>query len=183
MRASSALHNTGMRGAGVFPAHLPKETAVNAVNRMFVALLSLAWIALMAGLVYLVWNPGEFIELNGSTVATRFEILLDTTAEQTLATIVLGLLMLPAVMLLFMEATIHDRRASDASAELKLERDRNRALSTRVNDLEKELGREHKEDAETVRRAADNTERVETHDLDRDRDRVTPARKWHVFGR
>jgi len=66
---------------------------------MFIALLSLAWIALMAGLVYLVWNPGEFIEINGSTVATRFQVLLDTTAEQTLATIGLAALMLPAVIL------------------------------------------------------------------------------------
>src|SRR5215207_8683026 len=148
---------------------------------MFIALLSLAWIALMAGLVYMVWNPGEFIEINGSTVATRFEILLDTTAEQTLASIVLGLLMLPAVMLLLMEATVHDRRASDASAELKLERDRNKALSSRVSGLEKELGREHKEDAETVRRVADRNERVDTYDVSRDR--VTPARKWHLFGR
>ena len=158
---------------------------MNAINRMFIALLSLAWIALMAGLVYLVWNPGEFIEVNGSTAVARFQILLDTTAEQTLATIGLALLMLPAVMLLFMEATIHDRRASNAAAELKLERDRNRALSTRVNDLEKELGREHHEDAETVRDVADRHERVQTYDVnhDRDRDRVTPARKWHLFGR
>jgi len=135
----------------------------------------------MAGLVYLVWNPGEFIEVNGSTVATRFQILLDTTAEQTLASIVLGLLMLPAVMLLLMEATVHDRRASDAGAELKLERDRNRALSSRVNELEKELGREHQEDAETVRRVADRNERVETYDADRHR--TAPAHKWHLFGR
>ena len=154
---------------------------MNAINRMFIALLSLAWIALMAGLVYLVWNPGEFIEINGSTVATRFQILLDTSAEQTLASIVLGVLMLPAVMLLFMEATVHDRRASDASAELKLERDRNKALSTRVSDLEKELGRERKDDAETVRRVADRDERVASYDVSRDR--VTPARKWHLFGR
>jgi hypothetical protein len=154
---------------------------VNAVNRMFIALLSLAWIALMAGLVYLVWNPGEFIEINGSNVAAHFQVLFDTTAEQTLATIGLAALMLPAVMILFMEATVHDRRGADASAELKLERDRNRALSTRVNDLEKELGREHKEDSETVRDVADRSERVDTYDAGRDR--VAPARKWHLFGR
>ena len=155
---------------------------MNTVNRMFIALLSLAWVALMAGLVYLVWNPGEFIEVTGQTVNARFQFMLDTTAEQTLASIVLGLLMLPAVMLLFMEATVHDRRASDAAAELKLERDRNRALSSRVNELEKELGREHKEDAETVRDVADSRERVQTYEVDRN-NRVTPARKWHLFGR
>jgi hypothetical protein len=154
---------------------------VNAVNRMFIALLSLAWIALMAGLAYLVWNPGEFIEVNGSTVSSRFEILLDTTAEQTLASIVLGLLMLPAVMLLLMEATVHDRRSSDASAELKLERDRNKQLTSRMSDLEKQLESERKRDGEAVRRMADRDERVETYPVGSDR--VTPARKWHLFGR
>lgn len=154
---------------------------MNAVNRLFVVLLSLAWIALMAGLVYLVWNPGEFIEVTGSTVRSRFEILLDTTSEQTLASIVLGLLMLPAVMLLFMEATVRDRRAADASAELKLERDRNRQLSSRIDGLEKELGRERKEDADTVRKVAERDEQVGTYDADHGR--VTPARKWHLFGR
>jgi hypothetical protein len=132
----------------------------------------------MAGLVYLVWNPGEFIEVSGSTVSSRFEILLDTTSEQTLASIILGLLMLPAVMLLFMEATVRDHRASDANAELKLERDRNRQLSSRVGDLEKELGHERKEDADVVRRVADRDERVEV-----DHGRVTPAHRWHLFGR
>jgi len=143
--------------------------------------LSLAWIALMAGLVYLVWNPGQFIEVNGSTVSSHFQLLLNSTSEQTLASIVLGLLMLPAVMLLFMEATVRDTRAREASAELKLERDRNRQLSSRVSDLEKELGHERKEDADTVRRVADRDERIETYDVDRGR--VTPARKWHLFGR
>lgn len=152
---------------------------MNAINRMFIALLSLAWIALMAGLVYLVWNPGEFLEINGSTVSTRFEILVDTTAEQTLASIVLGLLMLPAVMLLFMEATVYDRAAD--TAQLKLERDRNRALSSRVNDLEKELGRERKADTEAVHREAGADDRVASGDTGRDR--VAPARKWHLFGR
>jgi uncharacterized protein YlxW (UPF0749 family) len=144
-------------------------------------MLSLAWIALMAGLVYLVWNPGEFIEISGSTVKSRFEILLDTTSEQTLASIVLGLLMLPAVMLLFMEATVRDHRAADANAELKLERDRNRQLSSRIDGLEKELGRERKEDADTVRKVAERDEHVETYDAGHGR--VTPARKWHLFGR
>lgn len=159
---------------------------MNAVNRMFIALLSLAWIGLMAGLIYMVWNPGEFIEVTGSTANARFQFMFDETAEQTLATIVLALLMLPAVMLLFMEATVHDRRAANASAELNRERERNRALSSRVNELEKELGREHHEDAETVRDVADRHERVQTYEVNRDegrRDRVTASRKWHLFGR
>jgi hypothetical protein len=157
---------------------LPKETAVNAVNRLFVTLLSLAWIALMAGLVYLVWNPGEFIEVNGSTLTSRFEILLNTTSEQTLASIVLGLLMLPAVMLLFMEATVRDTRAREVGAEARLERDRNKQLTSRVDELEKQLETERKRDADVVRRVADRDERVEV-----DHGRVTPARKWHLFGR
>jgi len=135
----------------------------------------------MAGLVYLVWNPGEFIEVSGSTLSSRFEILLDTTSEQTLASIVLGLLMLPAVMLLFMEATVHDTRAREVGAEARLEHDRNKQLTSRVNELEKQLETERKHDAETVRRVADRDERVETYNVDNRR--VTPARKWHLFGR
>src|SRR5688572_21514684 len=109
---------------------------MNAVNRLFIALLSLAWIGLMGFLVYLVWTPNEFIEINNSSMNTRFELLLETTAEQTLATIGLGILMLPAVMLLIMEATMRDSRAREVGAEARLEHDRNKQLQSRVEDLE-----------------------------------------------
>jgi len=154
---------------------------VNAVNRLFIATLSLAWIALMGFLVYLVWTPGEFIEVTNSGTNFRFELLFDTTAEQTLASIGLGILMLPAVMLLIMEATVRDTRARDMSAEARLERDRNKQLTSRIEDLEKQLENERKRDADTVRRVADRDERVETVAVDDDR--VTPARRWHLFGR
>ena len=154
---------------------------MNAVNRLFIATLSLAWIALMGFLVYLVWTPGEFIEVTNSGTNFRFELLFDTTAEQTLASIGLGILMLPAVMLLIMEATVRDTRARDVSAEARLERDRNKQLTSRIEDLEKQLENERKRDADTVRRVADRDERVETVAVDDDR--VTPARRWHLFGR
>jgi uncharacterized protein YlxW (UPF0749 family) len=154
---------------------------MNAVNRLFIAVLALAWVGLMGFLVYLVWTPGEFIEINNTSMNTRFELLFDTTAEQTLASIVLGVLMLPAVMLLFMEATVRDTRARDVGAEVKLERDRNKQLQSRIEELEKQLESERKRDADTVRRVADRDERVETHDANDGR--VTPARRWHLFGR
>lgn len=154
---------------------------MNAINRIFVAILALAWIALLGFIAYLVWNPGEFVEVSGSTVNARFDVLLETTAEQTLASIVIGLLMLPAVMLLLMEATVRDRRVGDATAEAKLAHDRNKRLEARVSELEKELESERKRDADTVRRVADRDERVDTYEPDRER--VTASRRWHLFGR
>src|SRR5688572_19185694 len=139
----------------MFDAPAPRRFAVNAINRLFIATLSLAWIALMGFLVYLVWTPNEFIEVTNSSMNTRFELLLETTAEQTLATIVLGILMLPAVMLLIMEATVRDTRAREVGAEAKLERDRNKQLTSRIDELEKQLENERKRDADTVRRVAD----------------------------
>jgi hypothetical protein len=148
---------------------------MNAINRIFVATLALAWLAVVGALIYLVWNPGEFIQVSGSTLSGRFEILTATTAEQTLATIILGLLMLPSMMLLIMEATVRDHRTADLGAEAKLERDRNKRLESRISDLEKQLEAERKHDAEAVRRMADR-------DVDRT-ERATPPRRWHLFGR
>jgi hypothetical protein len=167
---------------------------VNAVNRLFVAILALAWIGLLGFIAYLVWNPGEFVEVSGSTLNARFEVLLDTTAEQTLASIVIGLLMLPAVMLLLMEATVRDRRAGNATAEAKLAQERNKRLEARVNDLERQLELERKRDGDTVSQVASREERVDTHEPRHDReervetyeprhDRVTASRRWHLFGR
>jgi hypothetical protein len=165
-------------GAGEIRKRRP---AVNAVNRFFVAILALGWIALMGAIAYLVWNPGEFVEISGSTLNARFEVLLDTTAEQTLASIVIGLLMLPAVMLLLMEATVHDRRAGALSAEARTERDRSKQLESRVHDLEGQLDSERKRDAATVRTVAEREERAPVYEPEHSR--VTASRRWHLFGR
>ena len=156
---------------------------MNVINRLFVAILALAWIALMAGLMYLVWNPGEFVEVNGSALSGRFEVFTDTSSEQTLATIILALLMLPALLLLFMEATVRDRRARELSAEAREARDHNKRLEARIDELEDQLESERKRDADVVRRVADRDERVVVDEPERERDRVTAPRRWHLFGR
>ena len=154
---------------------------MNAVNRTFVALIALAWLALMGLIAYLVWNPGQFIEVTGSTLNARFEVVLDTTAERTLASIVIGLLMVPAVMLLMIEATAFDRRAGDLGIEAKLEHDRNMRLQSRVSELEKQLESERRRASEAPRPAAEREPSVATQDAGPGR--LTIPRRWHLFGR
>ena len=95
--------------------------------------------------------------------------------------------MLPAVMLLIMEATYRDNRVREVGAEARTERDRNKQLQSRIDELEKQLSVERKHDMDAgTRPVVEREERVQTYDADRpyeDRERVTASRRWHLFGR
>jgi hypothetical protein len=142
---------------------------MNAFNRLFVSLVAIGWIALMIGALVLIWNPGNALEVTSSNLRIGWDIPTANSSEQTLATIVAALLMLPAFMILMAEMSIRDRRADAAVIAGEMQR-RNRELEDRNAALAKDLEKERERNADAVRRAAD---------------RVEPSgpRRWHLFGR
>ncbi len=142
---------------------------MNTINRLFVSLIAIGWIALMVGALILIWNPGHAFQVTADHLRLGWDIPTANTSEQTLATIIAALLMLPALFVIIAEMTIRDRRNDAAVIAGEMQR-RNRELEERNQSLARQLETERGRNAEAVRRSAD---------------RVEPAgpRRWHLFGR
>ncbi|MPZ49797.1 MAG: hypothetical protein GEU75_10980 [Dehalococcoidia bacterium] len=86
---------------------------MNAFNRAIMSLLALAWIGVLAGILVLVWDEGLVVNFDQSYATLDFDVFANTQAEQILASIVLGALMLPALMLLLFEVKPSPSRRMD----------------------------------------------------------------------
>jgi len=141
---------------------------MNAFNRAFMTLLSLAWIAALGAAIWLIWDQSRLIEVDTNAITLNFDLIANTQAEKILATIIAGALMLPALLLLGFEMKPSRRR--DMVVQTASERDV-RKMQSRQQSLEKDL----------------MEERVRNENL-RDRD-AAPAvshsgsRRWHLFPR
>jgi hypothetical protein len=142
---------------------------MNSFNRGFIALLALGWIAALAAGIWLVWDQSRLIEITSSSVNLNFDIIADTQAEQILATIVAGALMLPALLLLALELKPGRRR--DMAVAAANDGD-SRKMQSRIDSLEKDL-REERSRNESLR----------NRDVDRDRVPADGSRRWHLFPR
>jgi len=107
---------------------------MNVLNRTFVSLLALIWCALLGGLLYLVWEQAQGVDVDNSAFALSFDWLAETQAEKILATLVLGALMVPAAGLILMELTVHGRRT-----DIRESQTRERQLEARVEALQRRL--------------------------------------------
>ena len=71
-------------------------------NRLFASLIAIAWGVLLGWLLFIVWRPGEGAKIESDSI--HFNLAFNfTTSEQVLATVVIGVLMLPAAFLLGLE--------------------------------------------------------------------------------
>ena len=143
---------------------------MNAVNRGIMSLLVIAWIAALAGILVLVWDRSLSLNLEETFATLDFDVFAETRAEQILATIILGVLALPALMLLLFEVKPSGRRDE---VHANGDRGREAALEARVDTLQRELDSE--------RRGADKAvDKAVTYD---DRDESAGRRRWRFFPR
>jgi len=75
---------------------------MNLFNRMFIAVLAMAWIAALAGVLYLIWE-NRAITINSENLMLDFDIITSSRAEQILATLIVAALGIPALGLLLAE--------------------------------------------------------------------------------
>jgi len=150
---------------------------VNAFNRFFGCLIAIGWIALMAGAMVLIWNPGNSFQVTSSNLRLGWDIPTANSSEQTLATIVAVLLMLPAFILLLAEMSIRDRRADAAVISGEVQR-RNRELEERNAALSRDLERERGRNQDAARRSEEASRRNSERRVE-----TAGPRRWHLFGR
>ncbi|HLF77930.1 MAG TPA: hypothetical protein VJB57_10620, partial [Dehalococcoidia bacterium] len=162
-------------------------------NRSFVSLMALAWCAALAAAMYLIWDQSREIRIDSQITQLNFDLVLETQAEQILATIIAGALALPALLLLAMEITPqgssvrYDRKREEEYGALKARAD---TLQKQLydqrgqqRDLEKDYQRERgltreeaRHNADAVRTNASASRPVPTEE------RVTPSRRgWHLL--
>lgn len=82
---------------------------MNVFNRVSMVLLSLTWCALLAAIVYLIWEPSRFVNIQWRDSSLVLTNIASTQAEQMLATIAAIFLMIPAVLLLAAELCLAGR--------------------------------------------------------------------------
>jgi hypothetical protein len=111
---------------------------MNAFNRFVIALFSLAWCAALGVGLWLVWDQSRSIDFTSGGVELAFDIVLSSQAEQILASIIIGALALPALMLLMMQLTPSRRRP----VEDKATADRYTRLEREVESLKRQLEHE-----------------------------------------
>ncbi len=142
---------------------------MNAFNRAFVGLLALGWVAALGAAVWLVWDQARVVDITSESVNLNFDIIANTQAEQILATIVAGTLMLPALMLLMFEMKPSRRR--ETAVQTADEGDV-RKMQDRIDSLEKDLSEERGRNESLRRdRTDDGTSRPHT------------GRRWGLFSR
>jgi hypothetical protein len=139
---------------------------MNTFNRMFVALLAIAWCAALAGILYLIWEE-RVISVDSENLVLSFDIITSSRAEQILATLVVATLGVPALGLLMAEFL--PRR--HATPEVKDMRDYDR-LQQRVDTLQQRLDAERRAERTEVTRPERHEGMVET-----------PRRRWGFFAR
>jgi hypothetical protein len=108
---------------------------MNAFNRVFVSLLALMWCAVLGGALLMVWDLNRQIDWNHANFRAVFDVISLTRSEQILGTIVIGLLLLPAVMLMAFEMKPSGRDARD------MHRD---GLEKRVEAMQRQLEAERR---------------------------------------
>jgi len=140
---------------------------MNTFNRMFIAVLAMAWIAALAGVLYLIWE-NRAITITSENLMLDFDIITSSRAEQILASLVIAALGVPALGLLLAEFLPRGR-----VREVK-DRDYDR-LQQRVDTLQQRLDSE---------RHADRVERTEVTRPER-HDAIEPQRRrrWGLFAR
>lgn len=141
---------------------------MNSVNRVFMTLLALAWVAAMGAGIWLVWDQARLIEITSNSVNLNFDIVANTQAEKILATIIAGALMLPALMLLAFETK--PSRRPDMVLQTANEGDV-RKMQSQMSSLEKDLAEERA-----------RNESLRNRDTDKDVSH-TSSRRWHLFPR
>jgi hypothetical protein len=142
---------------------------MNAFNRAFIAIMALAWIAVLGAAIWLVWDQSRVAEISSSSVNLNFDIIANTQAEKILATIIAGAAMLPALMLLALEMKPSRRR--DMVVQTASERDV-RKMQSHERELERDLAEE---------RARNDNQRIR--DADAKPVRSSNSRRWHLFPR
>jgi hypothetical protein len=142
---------------------------MNTFNRMFVALLAIAWCAALAGVLYLIWE-NRAISIDTENLVLSFDILTSSRAEQILATLVVVAVGLPALGLLMAEFMPHRKRDVHEVKDMR-EYDR---LQQRVDALQQRLDAERHVDRTPTPVVA----RPERHEM-----AETPRRRWNFFAR
>jgi hypothetical protein len=108
-------------------------------NRLFASLMAIAWGVLLGWLLFVVWRQGQSASIESSRIHFNLGFSF-STSEQILATIVLGVLMLPAAFLLGLE--LFGFRRSPAEREFAGRRGpaRYETLESRIARLESQSG-------------------------------------------
>ena len=120
---------------------------MNAFNRFVVAVIALAWLAALGLSLFLIWDEERAIDISTSSVRFGFDLMLSSRSDQVLATIIVGLLAFPGLMLLAMQFVpargrpVEDRRVTDRYGRLE----------QRIDALQQELARERTRPADTPR--------------------------------
>jgi len=140
---------------------------MNTFNRMFIAVLAMAWIAALAGVLYLTWE-NRAITITSENLMLDFDIITSSRAEQILATLIVAALGVPALGLLLAEFLPRGR-----VREVR-DRDYDR-LQQRVDTLQQRLDSE---------RLVDRVERPEVTRPER-HDAIEPQRRrrWGFLAR
>jgi hypothetical protein len=157
-------------------------------NRAFMSLLLLAWCAALGGLMYLVWYQDRIVDLSNRVFRLNFDVITNSRSDQILATIVLGALMLPALLLLLMELKPSRRRVDvrDREREVAHEREmpgepvrdaRYSELESRVETLQRRLDEEHRIQSRPETPVAD----VESREGQSPRHREQERRGWRFL--
>ena len=141
---------------------------MNAFNRAFIALLALAWVAVLGAAIWLIWDQSRVVEITSSSLNLNFDIIANTQAEKILATIIAGAAMLPALMLLLLE--MKPSRRHDMVVQTASERDV-RKMQSHERELDRDLAEE---------RARNDDQRIRDADAKPVR---SNSRRWHLFPR
>jgi len=109
-------------------------------NRLFASLIAIAWGVLLGYLLFVVWRPAQSPSIESDSIHFNLGFTF-TTSEQILASIVIGVLMLPAAFLLGLELFGFGRR-SPAEREFSGRRGAGRyeTLESRIARLEGQSG-------------------------------------------
>jgi len=158
---------------------------VNAFNRAFVSLFSLVWVSGLAACLLLVWDASRVVDGEAGGVRYLFDIDLTTQAEQILATIVIGGLILLGLTLLAIELVPRPQPVA-----VKRDESTFRDLQTRVESLQRRVDERpaavvrDREVKETVERREPVGVTRETVDRREHReDAPRGRRRWHFLNR
>ncbi|HEY7268997.1 MAG TPA: hypothetical protein VH951_04145 [Dehalococcoidia bacterium] len=111
---------------------------MKAFNRGFAIIVAMLWLAAGAGILYLIWNPNDGINID----RTRMHAVLNFSlagSDQVLATIIVIAAMLPAGMLMLMEMKPSRRAKAVDTQRVPAEESRYRELDQRIAELQRRV--------------------------------------------
>lgn len=141
---------------------------MNTFNRGLLAILALAWIAVLAAGIWMIWDQTRVIDISSNAVSLNFDIVANTQAERILGTIIAAALMFPALMLLLLELKPSRRR--DMVVQTANESDVHK-MQDRIGTLERDLAEERARNDNLRARGADTAPRH------------AGSRRWNLFSR